>query len=196
MWTLKERQRVFPLVVLIAVATAALIVAGCGGGQDGDATGTGASRAASGQRSTDVAFVQGMIPHHRQAVEMAELALVPTVQAGAKVKDLAGRIKNAQGPEINMMEGWLSQWGEAETAGGHQASGMMTQQDLTSLTQAGGDQFDDTWLNMMLAHHEGAVEMAQSVKAEGSNPDVKSLADRIVSAQQAEIAEMKDLLAR
>ena len=127
---------------------------------------------------------------------MAELALAPKAKAGPKVKELAARIKNAQGPEINLMRGWISQWGEAEMAGGHEMSGMMTQQDFSSLRQADGDQFDDMWLNMMIAHHDGAVEMAQSVKAQGSNPDVMSLADRIISAQNAEIAEMKNLLAR
>ena len=196
MWKSKVQRRVLPPIALVIVATAALIVAGCGSGNDNGATGMGKSAAAAGQSSTDVAFVQGMIPHHQQAVEMAELALAPKAKAGPKVKELASRIKNAQGPEISLMKGWLSQWGKAEMAGGHETSGMMTQQDLSSLNQAGGDQFDDMWLNMMIAHHEGAVEMAQSVKAQGSNPDVKSLADRIISAQKVEIAEMKNLLAR
>lgn len=196
MWKLKSQRRALPATALVIVATAALIVAGCGSGNENGATGTGKSPAASGQSSTDVAFVQGMIPHHEQAVEMAELALAPKAKAGPKVKELAARIKNAQGPEINLMRGWLSQWGEAEMAGGHGTSGMMTQQDFSSLSQADGDQFDDMWLNMMIAHHDGAVEMAQSVKAQGSNPDVMSLADRIISAQKAEIAEMKNLLAR
>ena len=196
MWKLKSQRRALPATALVIVATAALIVAGCGSGNENGATGTGKSPAASGQSSTDVAFVQGMIPHHEQAVEMAELALAPKAKAGPKVKELAARIKNAQGPEINLMRGWLSQWGEAEMAGGHGMSGMMTQQDFSSLSQADGDQFDGMWLNMMIAHHDGAVEMAQSVKAQGSNPDVTSLADRIISSQKAEIAEMKNLLAR
>lgn len=196
MWKLKSQRRALPATALVIVATAALIVAGCGSGNENAATGTGKSPAAAGQSSTDVAFVQGMIPHHEQAVEMAELALAPKAKAGPKVKELAARIKNAQGPEINLMRGWLSQWGEAEMAGGHGTSGLMMQQDFSSLSQADGDQFDDMWLNMMIAHHDGAVEMAQSVKAQGSNPDVTSLADRIISAQKAEIAEMKNLLAR
>ena len=195
MWKSKARQRAFPLVALVLVATTALVVAGCGSGMDHGTTGTDALLVSAGQNRADAAFVQGMIPHHQQAVEMAELALAPKAKAGSKVKEIAGRIKSAQGPEISLMRAWLSQWGEAEMAGGHQMSGMMTQQDLASLSQAGGDQFDDMWLTMMIAHHQSAVEIAQSIKTTGSNADVKRLADQIVAAQQAEIAEMKDLLA-
>ena len=196
-WRPQARRRAIQLAVVVTVA-ATLGVAGCGGDQDNGMAGNaghGSSTVASRQGTADVAFVQGMIPHHQQAVTMAELALASNAQAGQAVKDLAARIKRAQDPEIGLMRGWLAKWGESEAPGGHQMSGMATEQDLASLVQVTGDRFDQMWLTMMIAHHEGAIEMAQSVKATGSDVETKQLADRIISAQRDEITQMNDLLA-
>jgi len=156
-----------------------------------------------------------MIPHHTQAVHMAEMA---TQQAGNdQVKQLAARIQQAQGPDIEQMRGFLAAWGEPETGaagtsgsmGGmdhgnmgtssstpmsHGMSGMMTDQQMQQLGQANGTTFDRMFLQMMTEHHNGAIQMAQTELAQGQNPDAKALAQKIINDQQAEIAEMQQLL--
>lgn len=148
----------------------------------------------------DVTFAQGMIPHHEQAIEMADIALDPTIGASEQVRDLATRIKGGQDPEIVLMTGWLTAWGQPmqmDMGGGHDMSsmeGMMSADEMDALGMMNGVDFDSMWLTMMIRHHEGAITMAQDVKDAGSNPDVVALADQVIAAQQAEIAEMQALL--
>jgi uncharacterized protein (DUF305 family) len=186
---------------LLAVA---LAVAGCGSNAASKTaptevttnTTTAGSAAFNG---ADVEFAQQMIPHHEQAVEMAQLALDAKAGANAKVRDLATRIKGAQDPEIKLMTGWLAAWGEPKTAtAGHnmsEADGMMSADVMAALAKATGTGFDRMWLTMMIEHHQGAIKMAQDEKTQGSNPDALALAGEIVAAQQAEIAEMSKLIA-
>ncbi|MFF8908952.1 DUF305 domain-containing protein [Streptomyces olivaceoviridis] len=200
---------------LAAVAvTGALVLTACGGDNDsagGGHTGHGSSAAASApatasasataHNAQDVSFAQGMIPHHRQALEMAKLA--DGRASSARVKDLASRIEKAQDPEIRTMTGWLTSWGEQAPMAGmdHSAhsgmsgtSGMMSEADMTALEKATGKDFDTKFLSMMVGHHEGAVEMATTEKEKGQYGPAKTMADAIVTAQNAEIKEMKRLL--
>jgi len=155
--------------------------------------------ASAAHNDADVEFAQMMIPHHEQAVEMAQLA--PDRAESTEVKDLAMQIEDAQAPEIDQMEGWLADWDE-EVGGAmddsgstdHGGSGMMSDQEMTDLEDASGAEFDRLFLEMMLAHHTGAVEMAETEIAEGEFPDALALAEAIKSAQEAEIAGMKTLL--
>lgn len=164
-------------------------------------TTAGAPAAGASFNQADVTFTQGMIPHHQQAVEMADMALDLKVGAGEKVRDLASRIKSGQNPEIEMMNGWLGAWGQTMPMdmdhGQDMASmnGMMSAQEMSSLGMMTGPEFDSMWMDMMIRHHEGAIAMAQTVKAVGSNTDVLALADQVITAQQGEIAEMNTLLA-
>jgi uncharacterized protein (DUF305 family) len=140
-----------------------------------------------------------MIPHHEQAVEMADLALANG--AGTDVTRLATQIKAAQGPEIATMEGWLTAWGASDDMGMDHAAmghmpGMMSGDDLKALAAAKGSAFDDLWLRMMVAHHEGALTMAQDVLSTTQDPQVRTLAEAVVAGQTAEIATMKGLLGR
>jgi uncharacterized protein (DUF305 family) len=162
--------------------------------------GTSGSQTASTLNDADVEFAQGMIAHHEQAIEMAEIALDPNVGASAAVVDLATRIKGAQDPEVELMTGWLTAAGqpvEMELSEGHDMSsmeGMMTAEQMDAMAAMTGAEFDTMWLEMMIAHHQGAISQSQTVKANGSNPDVLALADQIITAQQSEIAEMQTLL--
>ena len=188
---------------LVLVAT----LAACGSTASGTAT-SGAATSASSAPSTsatvsarsragDVMFVQMMIPHHEQAVEMADLALANG--AGPEVTRLATQIKAAQGPEIAQMQGWLASWGaDAGSAMDHMGHmpGMMSGDDLEELGSLKGAAFDERWLRMMVAHHEGALTMAQDVLSTTQDPQVRSLAEAVVSGQTAEIATMKGLLDR
>ncbi|MFJ6389978.1 DUF305 domain-containing protein [Streptomyces sp. NPDC091972] len=195
---------------LAAVAvSAALTLTACGGDSEaGDSSapspsvsaGTSAGSSAGAHNAQDVAFAQGMIPHHRQAVEMAGLA--DGRASSPEVKDLAARIEKAQGPEITTMTGWLKTWGEqvpeAMPGMDHSAhsgmAGMMDGADMEELGKASGKDFDSMFLTMMVEHHEGAVEMATTEKAKGEHPAAKAMSGDIITAQNAEISEMKKLL--
>ena len=156
--------------------------------------------AASNFNAADVQFAQSMIPHHQQAVEMADIALDPTVEAGAQVHDLATRIKGAQDPEIAMMSGWLTSWEQpmqmdaVMSQGMPMTDGMMTDAEMTSLHNVKGAAFDTMWMQMMIRHHTGAIAMAQTLKASGTNADVIALADQVITAQQSEVDEMKAIV--
>ncbi len=196
------------LLVAPIAATLALTLAACGSDDDAssvDTTPAAATDPAGEQgevvlNDADVEFAQGMIAHHEQAIEMSEIALDPNRSAGAEVIDLATRIQAAQEPEIEQMTAWLTAAGEPLTmdmSEGHDMSdmdGMMTAEQMDALAAATGADFDQMWLEMMIAHHEGAISQSETVKANGSNPDVLALADQIITAQQAEIAEMQTLL--
>ncbi|ODA71341.1 DUF305 domain-containing protein [Streptomyces sp. AVP053U2] len=180
--------------LVATAATAALVLAACGG-NDGSDTGSGAQTSASaGAEDTagahndqDVSFAQDMIPHHQQALQMAEMAA--TRASSAEVEDLASRIEKAQDPEIETMSGWLESWGK-------DVPGMMDTEDMDELMKASGKGFDTMFLTMMVEHHEGAVEMATTEKDEGRYGPAKKLAGDIITAQNAEIEEMNKLLGR
>ena len=191
---------------LIGIATAGVavvaLVAGCGGNDTAGPASTAPTATSNGQAggntAADVTFAQGMVPHHQQALDMAKL--VPSRSTNAKVLDLAKRVEGAQDPEIQKMNGWLKAWGASTSMPGMDhgsmpgMSGMMSAEDMKMLEQSKGAAFDRMWLDMMIKHHEGAVEMAKTELQKGGNADAKKLAQDIVDAQQKEIAEMRDLL--
>ncbi|MGW7134751.1 DUF305 domain-containing protein [Streptomyces bobili] len=211
-----KRSLIRRATAVAAAAAAALLLAACGGNGDDSGSGHNGHNAASPSASAsapsgsvsaeqgehngaDVAFAQGMIPHHRQAVEMADLAA--TRAESAEVKKLAGEIKKAQDPEIKTLSGWLTSWGEqvpAEGAGheGHDMSGMMTAEEMKELDSASGKAFDTAFLTMMVKHHEGAVAMAKSEQADGSHQPAKDMAGQIITSQSAEITRMNTLLGK
>ena len=194
------RRLTAPTLALALVVT----LAACG--SDNSSSANSAADSSTGSVSAvalnaaDIEFAQGMIAHHEQAIEMAEIALDPNVGASPEVVDLATRIKGAQDPEVELMTGWLTAAGEPVSMGaseGHDMSsmeGMMTAEQMDAMAAMTGTDFDQTWLQMMIAHHKGAVSQSQTVKANGSNADVLALADTIIKAQQAEITEMQALL--
>jgi uncharacterized protein (DUF305 family) len=147
----------------------------------------------------DIMFAQMMIPHHEQAIEMSDMALDPTTLAGQQVGDLALQIKNAQDPEIKQMQRWLTGWGEPLTPkdGMDHSSmmeGMLSAEEMFELSSMNGPLFDRAWTQAMIAHHKGAVAMAEDVIADGSHPEVRELAETIISTQQAEIKTLEQLL--
>lgn len=184
--------------VSAAIAAAALILSACGSSDSAADTTTTAetSQAANGPafNDADVAFAQEMIPHHSQAVEMATLALDRSDNSA--ILGLAGRIQKAQDPEIEQMRTWLTSWDMPEMDNemdGMAMNGMMSADDMTALTAASGPGFDAMFVTMMIQHHEGAITMAKSLITEGSDPQVRTLAEGVITAQEAEIAEMKAL---
>lgn len=208
------RKRFLVRRTLAAAATgaAALVLAACGGddgsaGQAGHGATPSAPASASASASqgrhnaADVTFAQGMIPHHRQAVEMAGLAADRAKSVA--VKKLAADIDKAQGPEIETLSGWLTSWGEKVPAAGamghsdhsaHGMSGMMTEDEMTELENASGAAFDTAFMKLMIKHHEGAIEMAKAEQTDGAYPAARKMAGEIISAQSAEIERMNKLL--
>lgn len=201
--TSTTRNRVRRAVATAVTVTAALVLAACGAAGDGDgAAGAKATASADAHNAQDVTFAQGMIPHHRQALEMAELAADRA--SSTQVKDLAARIERAQDPEIGKLTGWLRTWGEdvpeegATEHGSHGGgmAGMTDDAGMEELAKASGEAFDIAFLTLMVEHHEGAVDMAGTERDKGRYAPAKSLADDIVTGQSAEIAEMNELLGR
>jgi uncharacterized protein (DUF305 family) len=204
----RKRSLVLRTGAVAAAAVAAVVLAACGGGSDtagpsGDGAGSPAASAAASQgrhNEADVAFAKGMIPHHRQAIEMA--GLVAGRAASAEVKKLAEDIEEAQDPEIETLSGWLASWGEevpAEGAMGHSThdmGGMMSQEEMRELRESSGTAFDTAFLEMMIKHHEGAVEMARTEQSDGSHEAARKMADSIVTSQTAEITQMHELLGK
>ncbi|RKS09146.1 uncharacterized protein (DUF305 family) [Nocardiopsis sp. Huas11] len=180
-----------------AAAAAALLVTACGPAEDTAEPGASESEvAAPAFNDADVAFAQGMIPHHEQAIEMADLA---ESRAGDEVRDLAEEIAAAQGPEIEQMSRLLESWGEApmedmEDMGHDDMPGMMSDEEMNELEAAEGQEFDTLFLEMMILHHEGAITMAQTEIEEGVDPEAQALAQDIFEAQQAEIEQMNAML--
>ena len=155
-----------------------------------------APAAATEHNEADTMFAQGMIPHHEQAVEMSEMMLKKQ-GVDPRITALATKIKAAQAPEIEQMTGWLKAWNEpAQMASGHgMGDGMMGDDDLSKLEAAQGTEAARLFLTGMIAHHQGAVMMAQTEISQGRNTDAIQLSKDIVTAQEAEIKEMQDLLA-
>ena len=207
----------------VALASA-LALAGCGTGgeQNTDAasettsstaaaTGAGSpsstpSGATSGEpiaeehNDDDVMFAQMMIHHHQQAVDMSETLLAKD-DIPADVAALAEEIKAAQGPEIAQLTDWLEQWGEAtepqDGHGGHDMSmmeGMLSDDELEQLSDAQGADAARMFLEQMIAHHQGAIAMAEEEVEGGRYQPAVELAQTIIDTQQQEIDTMRDLL--
>lgn len=137
----------------------------------------------------DIAFAEMMIPHHEQAIEMSEIALLNTTTP--EVLQLAQEIKDAQSPEIAIMKSWDGV--KESTHSGHLMDGMLSERELSELRETKGREFDLLFLKGMIKHHEGAIAMAQEVVA-SMNKDVADLSASIIAAQQLEIAKMNELL--
>ncbi len=179
--THRRRARTAAAAVVLALGAATL--AGCG--------------AAEEHNDVDVAFATEMIPHHAQAVEMA--AMVDGKDVDPAVADLAAQIADAQEPEIATMSSWLEEWDEPvpDPSGSMPMDmpGMMSEDQMASLEAARGAAFQTAWLEMMVEHHEGAIDMAQTEQAEGEDTEAVALAEEIEAGQAAELIVMEDLLA-
>jgi len=208
--TFLTRARVPALALAVGLTLAA-----CGTNDDSghDMTGTGGPSSSSDAPSdtatdapfnaADVMFAQMMLPHHEQAIEMSD-ALLAKDGVSPELVDLAEQIKAAQGPEIDTLTGWLDDWGADPEAGadlGHGTqgtqgmAGMMSAEDMRALEDATGTDAERLFLEQMVAHHEGAVEMAQAEVSGGRHAGAVETARSVVDTQTAEIQQMRDLLA-
>lgn len=181
--------------VLLAVIATAVAIGGCSSTKELNAL----------FNDADAMFAQMMIPHHEQAIVLAEMAENPTSGAGPEVISLAAQISSAQGPEIELMKSFLTQWDvpvdghesmdHSSMDHGSKMKGMLSVEELAKLSSLSGKVFDKEWMLAMIAHHESAIEMARTVEQSGKNLEVQALAKTIISGQQVEIDQMKSMLA-
>ncbi|WNB86156.1 DUF305 domain-containing protein [Cellulomonas sp. ATA003] len=166
-----------------------------------ESSSTDVAEEATEHNAADVEFAQMMIVHHEGALEMAELAVERA--STEEVRALAERIAAAQGPEIELMSGWLEEWDEELPAeaqhggmdhGGMDMDGMDQEAAMATLAELEGVEFDRTFLELMVAHHRGAMEMAQTHIGEGEDPDALALARTIRDDQNTEVTEMESML--
>jgi uncharacterized protein (DUF305 family) len=177
--------------ILLALV-AAFLLAACNQGAGDQEQGTAPAEAAP--NDADVTFTQNMIPHHQQAIEMAKL--VDSHTDRPELGKLADSIVSSQSQEITQMQDWLRSWGKPSTPpeghGGHgdtEMPGMMSEADMSRLMETTGT-VDLAFVEMMAAHHQGAIDMANTELKDGSLPEVTRLAEQIDS-QQDEIDQLQ-----
>ena len=185
--------------IALLLLPALLVLPACSSSTFSSSSDTSSAQQTAEFNDADVMFAQMMIPHHEQAIEMSDMALDPTIGASQQIIDLATQIKNAQDPEIKQMKDWLAAWNKSlmpDDGMDHSSmmDGMLSADELTQLGALTGASFDKAWTEAMIAHHKGAVEMAEDVLENGSNPDVRQLASSIIKTQQAEIETLASLL--
>jgi uncharacterized protein (DUF305 family) len=180
------------LTALIALAGCANTTSNSGMG-DG-MPGMGASVSPADVNQSDIQFTMMMIPHHQQAIEMSDVILAKD-DIDEQVTALAEQIKAAQGPEIEQMESWLDDWGSGMGDMDGMGHGMMSDTDMQALEDASGVEASRLFLEQMIVHHQGAIDMAQTEVENGQNADVIALAEAIIASQTTEITTMEDILA-
>ena len=166
----------------LALFILAALLTGCA---TGDSSNTSFS-------ADDQMFAAMMIPHHEQAIQMSELALLNTTNP--EILALATEIKAAQGPEIEQMKSWGSS--KMGSHAGHMMDeGMLTDDEMAQLKEARGAEFDRLFLEGMIKHHQGAIQMADMI-IDSVNEEAALLGKNIVDSQSAEIERMRQLLSR
>lgn len=182
--------------VLFPALAISLILAGCASDATNGTSTQGSPATSASDQVTDMddlMFLTMMIPHHEQAVEMS--ALAADQAEAAEVKAIAEAIGAAQLTEIAQMKQWLDESGQ-EVSGNHTGhmSGMVSENDMVKLRSLSGHEFDHEFLTLMVAHHEGAIDMARQVINGGESAKVRGLASSIDEVQRAEIRQMKALI--
>ncbi|MFJ4103504.1 DUF305 domain-containing protein [Amycolatopsis japonica] len=200
-----------------ALVAAAFLVSGCTGdpepaapaqsapvivpGKPGEQASTGSPGPVNRDQpnEADVEYMTMMIPHHQQAKVMTEL--VPGKTANEQIRAIAGRISVAQDGEIAMMKTWLADRGKpvpgeghAGHGGGHDHAlmpGMATEAQLADLRAANGPAFEKLFLDLMIAHHQGALTMAEAQLGKGVEIKAQEMAQEVITGQTAEIERMK-----
>ncbi|MEV0148956.1 MULTISPECIES: DUF305 domain-containing protein [unclassified Nonomuraea] len=145
--------------------------------------------------AADVRFAEGMIPHHRQALEMTSLVADRT--RNPVVRSFAAQIAAAQRPEISVMTAWLTNLGRSVPAGhrhGPEGYGMATLEEMNALRAARDAAFDRLFLRLMIRHHEGALRMAGEQLSGGRDVGMRRMARDVYAGQSIEIARMRKTL--
>ena len=197
-------QRCTGLVALLAVVS---VTAGCG--TDDDAPDPQTHTAASDEtyNDADVEFASDMIQHHAQSLAMVDLTMDRRLDPA--IERLAEDVRMAEGSEIEQLTDWLHDWdrpipetvrdhanahGDGGPETGSDLPGMMSAEQLAALEATKGAEFEDAWLELMIEHHEGAIELARTEQSDGEHTGAVQLAESIESAQQEEVSAMRGLV--
>ncbi len=196
--------------LMLLTAGLSTVISACGSSDTAHRSSSSPSAsmtAINGNNPQDAAFLEMMVAHHEQAIQMAQM--VPSHTQKQQIRQLASKIEAAQGPEIAKMNVWLDEWNEGDPSAtasdsggtdhggkdsGVPGDGMVTAGEMGALERARGAAFDRLWLQMMIKHHEGAVTLSQQELASGENAQVKALAQAIIDGQTKEITAMKQML--
>lgn len=180
-------------LTLAAAVAAVCLLSACGDGGGDTVHETRTAPSGDEINDADVEFATEMIRHHAEALAMVDLTLGRELDP--EVAQLAEEIRMAQSPEIEQLTSWLVDWGEPipETVRDH-ANAHDGGSDTAGLEALDGDEFQRTWLELMIEHHEGAIEMAESELEQGHFAPAIELADQIATSQDEEIDTMQDLL--
>ena len=188
------------VIVLLAAAVLSLSVnrsdttnvMGSGSGHMGHGSSSSSNANYTG---ADIMFLQMMIPHHQQAIDISNLAMKSSQDP--ELIELAKIIARDQAAEIKQMKAWLTDAGASE-AMGHSMDGMggmLNDDELAALSAATGKEFDVLWLKGMTEHHDGAIHMTQMIE-DAQNSDIKEFGTKVIKDQSEQIAQMKKMLAR
>jgi len=186
-----------PVIAGLVALIMALSISGCASASNKGMDHEGHSSEASGDLSSDdIMFLQMMIPHHQQAIDMSDLAL--TKSSDSELLALAKDIRDEQGAEIVKMKAWLDKAGADLDPGhsmGHDMGGMLSDSELAALEAATGKSFDLLWLKGMTGHHVGAIDMATMIE-DADNDEIKSFGQAIVTSQSAQNKQMAAMIKR
>ena len=187
------------VIVLLAAAVVSLSI------NRSDSNGMGNSSGHMGHGSSsssnanytgaDIMFLQMMIPHHQQAIDISNLAM--KASQDAELIELAKIIARDQAAEIKQMKAWLKDAGASEDMGHamHDMGGMLNDDELAALSAATGKEFDILWLKGMTEHHDGAIHMTQMIE-DARNAEIKAFGTKVIKDQSEQIDQMKKMLAR
>ena len=186
----KRPSKVSAALLAIVMAMA---ITGCAASTTSDSMHDHSSQAAGDLSSNDVMFLQMMIPHHQQAIDISDLAL--TKSADSELLALAKNIRDEQSAEIVKMKAWLEEANASTHSDSHSMSGMLSDAELAALDKASGKSFDVLWLKAMTGHHTGAIDMATMIE-NAKNADIKSFGQAIVTTQSAQNIQMAAMIKR
>jgi len=187
------------LITFFALSSAVLAISLLSNNKDQDHSNmmNGMHHSSAGKvlSSSDAMFLQMMIPHHEQAVIMSDLAI--KISTNRELLTLAAQIKSAQNPEIVQMKKWLADDGLGEDPGHSMdgMGGMLSEDELTDLSNSTGKNFDKKFISGMIEHHLGALDMVRMIE-DSKVAELRSFADSITKTQSAEIDLMRKLLTK
>lgn len=189
--------RIARAAAVLAALTTAVVLSACSGSSTGHSPTVSHSKQPATHNLADVAFATGMMPHHQQGVDLS--TPVPGHTGNPELIKLASGIAANQQQEIQTLKGFLTQWSaqpDADTRGPADMAmtGMVDDATMTKLASLQGAEYDKLWLQSMIGHHQGAIDMAKAEITNGVNTDAITLAKKMVSTQQGEIDQMKKML--
>jgi len=186
----KRLSKVSAALLAIVMAMA---LTGCAASTTSDSMHNHSSQAAGDLSSDDVMFLQMMIPHHQQAIDISDLAL--TKSADSELLELAKNIRDEQSAEIVKMKAWLEEANASTHSDSHSMSGMLSDAELAALDKASGKSFDVLWLKAMTGHHTGAIDMA-SMLNDSNNDELIFFGQGILASQSAQNKAMAAMIKR